>query len=256
MPHAETPSVRPYPPFRSVQGLALFLDLDGVLAAIEKTPEAVGPDARRNAVLARLAEAAEGRVAVLSGRTVADVDRILERAIPTVAGVHGLERRDAEGATDFLPADTAMPSVLKTLNEFAAERDGVLIEDKGPAIALHYRLAPTAEQASMDLARSLADDNGLVLQPGQCVIEIKTPGADKGVALTEIMARAPFAGATPVMLGDDLTDEFAFRAAQKLGGAGIFVGPSEHLTRPTDAQYALSGPQAVLDWLNSLTEMQ
>jgi trehalose 6-phosphate phosphatase len=91
-----------------------------------------------------------------------------------------------------------------------------------------------------------------VLQPGKLVVELKTPGADKGAALTAFMAEPPFAGAVPVMVGDDLTDEYGFRAAEALGGFGVLVGPR----RETAARFGLADVNAVLDWLERLKETE
>ena len=97
-------------------------------------------------------------------------------------------------------------------------------------------------------AKTPAQETGLALQPGSMVLELKTPGADKGVALTAFMAEAPFQGATPIMVGDDLTDEHGFEAAEALGGFGVLVGPE----RPTAARYLLDDVPAVLDWLDQI----
>ncbi|MFN3537521.1 MAG: trehalose-phosphatase [Brevundimonas sp.] len=229
---------------------ALFLDMDGVLAPITATPGGVGPDGRRTRVLSRLLERFDGRLAVVSGRTIAEIDRICEGVVPCVAGIHGLERRGADGQVQRLAPHPDIAQVLDALLEFARDRPGVLIEDKGLGVTLHYRQAPDQVGAARELARGLAETHGLTLQPGDMVQELKTPGADKGRALTAFMEEAPFKGALPVMTGDDLTDEFAFAAAAGLGGFGVLVGPP----RETAALYGLTGPEAVMNWLETLTE--
>lgn len=238
------------PPPALPQRPALFLDMDGVLAPITDTPGDVGPDDRRSRVLGRLLERLDGRLAVLSGRTIAEIDRICEGVVPCVAGIHGLERRDADGRLRRLAPHPDMGEVHEALIDFARDRPGVLIEDKGLGVTLHYRQAPDQAGAARALARGLAETHGLTLQPGDMVQELKTPGADKGRALTAFMDEAPFRGAVPVMTGDDLTDEFAFAAAAGLGGFGVLVGPP----RETAALYGLTGPEAVMDWLETLAE--
>jgi trehalose 6-phosphate phosphatase len=245
--HAVTPLS---PPPALPQRPALFLDMDGVLAPITATPGGVGPDGRRTRVLGRLLERLDGRLAVVSGRTIAEIDRICEGAVPCVAGIHGLERRGADGQVRRLSPHPDMAQVHETLMDFARDRPGVLIEDKGLGVTLHYRQAPDQADAARELARALAERHGLTLQPGDMVQELKTPGADKGRALTAFMDEAPFKGAVPVMTGDDLTDEFAFAAAADLGGFGVLVGPP----RETAALYGLTGPEAVMDWLETLAE--
>ncbi|MFN4297158.1 MAG: trehalose-phosphatase [Brevundimonas sp.] len=238
------------PPPALPQRPALFLDMDGVLAPITGTPEGVGPDDRRSRVLRGLLERLGGRVAVVSGRTIAEIDRICEGVVPCVAGIHGLERRGADGQVRRLAPHPAMGRVHEALIDFARDRPGVLIEDKGLGVTLHYRQAPDQAAAARELARGLAESHGLTLQPGDMVQELKTPGADKGRALSAFMDEAPFKGAVPVMTGDDLTDEFAFAAAAGLGGFGVLVGPP----RETAAGYGLTGPEAVMDWLETLAE--
>ena len=229
---------------------ALFLDMDGVLAPITATPGGVGPDGRRSRVLAQLQARLDGRLAVLSGRTIAESDRICEGVVPCVAGVHGLERRGADGQVRRLDAHPALGRVHDALEDFARDRPGVLIEDKALGVTLHYRQAPDQADAARALARGLAETHGLTLQPGDMVQELKTPGADKGRALTAFMEEAPFRGAVPVMTGDDLTDEFAFAAAARLGGFGVLVGPP----RETAATHGLADSGAVMDWLETLAE--
>lgn len=237
------------PPARLVRP-ALFLDMDGVLAPLAPTPSDVGPVARRTAVIAALDERLGGRVAILSGRTLAEIDRISGGAARSASGVHGLERRRHDGQTERAEAPDSLGDVVRAFETFARERPGILVEDKGASVALHYRQAPGSREAATALATRLAQQTGLMLQPGHMVLELKTPGADKGSALAAFMAEPPFIGAVPVMLGDDLTDEFAFDAATALGGFGILVGPE----RQTHARYRLDDVEAVLTWLENVLE--
>lgn len=237
------------PPPPALGDAALFLDMDGVLAPIEATPEAVSADPRRTAVLTRLERRLDGRLAIISGRTIAEIDRIVDGAVASVAGVHGLERREA-GVLRRSVADPALGDAVAAFRDFARARPGVRVEDKGLSTALHYRLAADHAHAALDLARDLAAGAGLSLLRGDMVVELRTPGADKGTALAAFMVLAPFKGATPVMLGDDLTDEDAFRVAADLGGYGVLVGPP----RPTAASWRLPRQGDVLDWLEALAE--
>lgn len=250
MPTEAAIAIAPLSPPVLPERPALFLDMDGVLAPITATPAQVGPDPRRSRVLERLLDRLDGRLAVLSGRTIAEIDRICQGVVPCVAGVHGLERRGADGVTRRLEPHPALGAVHDALAAFAASRPGVLVEDKALGVTLHYRQAPDQAGASRDLARTLAEAHGLTLQPGDMVQELKTPGADKGRALAAFMGEAPFAGAVPVMAGDDLTDEFAFAAAAELGGFGVLVGRP----RATAARHGLADSGAVMDWLEHLAE--
>ena len=227
---------------------ALFLDLDGVLAPLAPTPDAVGPDARRTEVLTRLTDRLQGRVAIVSGRTLNEIDRISDGAARAASGVHGLQRRRGDGSFANRTPDPAVRRAVAAFYAFAANRPGVLVEDKELSAGLHYRQAPDVSVDALALAASLAEETGLALQPGSMVLELKTPGTDKGVALAAFMAEAPFQGAVPVMVGDDLTDEHGFEAAERLGGFGVLVGAE----RPTAARYRLEDVAAVLDWLDQI----
>lgn len=243
----ETFTRLPAPPSR-LEGISLFLDLDGVLAEFASTPGGVVPVTRRTEALRAVQARLNGRVAVISGRTVAEIDRITDNVIASASGVHGLERRRADGSFLRAEASKSIRAVITAFEAFAHAHPGVVVEDKGVSAGLHFRGAPDAASDAEALARRLADDHGLMLQPGHMVLELKTPGASKGTALTAFMQEAPFAGRVPVMLGDDQTDEDGFRAAAALGGFGVLVGPP----RATAARYGLTGVTAVLDWLEQL----
>lgn len=251
-PMHDTPDERLEVPFQTPPSLdltntALFLDLDGTLADIAQTPDAVVPVAHRTRVLKALAPALGGRLAVLSGRSIAEVDRILEGSVASVAGLHGLDRRTRDGALDATPPHPALSDARECLSQMAKAQHGLLLEDKGTSVALHYRLRPDAGPAVIDCARRLARQTGLALQEGHMVAELRTPGPDKGEALEAFMAEPPFAGARPIMIGDDLTDEDAFAAAVALGGEAILIG----LPRRSRARWRLEDPTALLSWLDA-----
>jgi trehalose 6-phosphate phosphatase len=232
--------------------LALFLDLDGTLAPLAETPDAVLPDRARSDLVSGLVKSLGGRVAILSGRTISEVDRILDAAVPAVAGVHGLERRDGSGNLKQFDPSPALAGARTVLLEFAASRPGLLVEDKGMAVAIHYRKRPSDEDDVVGVAERLAAASGMRLQPGHMVVELVTPGPTKGDALAAFMAEAPFAGSVPFAVGDDQTDEAAFRRADDLGGAGVLVGPE----RPTAAAYRLAGIDETLGWLAGLMKTE
>ena len=228
-------------------GLALFLDLDGTLAPIAARPQDVSLDKSQRALLTDLSTRLAGRLAILSGRTIADVDRILGGAIVPVAGVHGLERRRPDGAILRAEPGAGIAAARSVLRAFADEHPALLLEDKGLSLGLHYRAAPELGAASRRLAERLAQAHDLVLQPGDMVAELRTPGPNKGDALSAFMAEPPFAGGAPVFVGDDLTDEDGFGAARALGGAGVLVGPD----RTTCADSRLADVGAVFAWIEA-----
>ena len=140
-----------------------------------------------------------------------------------------------------------MPEALAAFRDLAGRDPGLIVEEKGLSAALHYRQAPGEAEAVQALAEDLAARTGLKLQPGHMVVELRTPGPDKGDSLRDFMTAAPFAGATPIFVGDDLTDEPAFRAARDSGGYGVLVGPP----RNSAATHRLEDVNAVLDWLEA-----
>ena len=229
---------------------ALFLDLDGTLAPIAARPQDVRPDPRRTSLLERLERRLDGRLAVVSGRTLADVDRILEGCVSSVAAVHGLVQRDADGQVSNSRGHPAMAKAAEGFHAFAARDSGLIVEEKaGLSVALHYRLAGRHAEAARACAHELAAKTGLVLQEGDMVEELRTPGASKGDSVRAFMAEPLFAGARPVFVGDDATDEDGFEAAQALGGLGVVVGAA----RATAARFRLADVDAALAWLEAAT---
>ncbi|CAN7494508.1 trehalose-phosphatase [Phenylobacterium sp. LjRoot219] len=237
----------PAPKPLRLEATALFLDLDGTLAPFAARPQDVRPDPRRTRLLERLEPALDGRLAVVSGRTLADVDRILEGRVTAVAAVHGLVRREADGSLSQTPCHPALETVREQCREFARRDPGLIVEDKGLSVTLHYRLAPAHGHAARRWAEEMAATTGLVLQHGDMVEELRTPGPNKGDSVAEFLELPPFAGARPVFLGDDATDEHGFEAVQAHGGVGILIGPG----RPTAARRRLLGVEEALAWLEA-----
>jgi trehalose 6-phosphate phosphatase len=235
------------PPRLALSGAALFLDLDGTLAPIAERPQDVRPDPRRSNLLQRLSSLLQGRLAVVSGRSLDDIDRILENKVACVAAIHGLVRRDARGVIGEAPPHPGLSPARKTLKEFADGDPRLIVEDKALSLTIHYRMAPDRAQEAIGLAERLATITGLTLQPGDMVMELRTPGASKGDSIRAFMAEAPFKGAKPVFLGDDLTDEHGFFAARQLDGFGILVGPQ----RRTAATYRMEDVEDALSWLEN-----
>lgn len=226
---------------------ALFLDLDGTLAEIAPRPGDVGPVERRTQLLRRLVRGMDGRVAVLTGRPLDEADRILGGAVAAVAAVHGLVRRAPDGTVISFRPSADLHRARCKLEAVAQAHPGLLVEDKGFSIALHYRQAPEAEELVRRTAEQLAGATDLILQNGAMVSELRTAGPHKGDSLKSLLAIEPFAGRRPVMIGDDLTDEDAFAAAEEMGGYGVLVGAP----RETRARYGLAGVTDVLEWLES-----
>lgn len=226
---------------------AVFLDLDGTLAAIAERPEDVVADPSRTGLLKSLNRALGGRLAIVSGRAVDDIDRIVEYAIPSVAGIHGLERRGPSGIFESAAPHPQLDRVCKILESFVRNRPALHLEFKTLGVALHYRQAPQAAAEVLSVARRLAWATGMKLQEGRMVVELRSPGADKGDTVREFMGLSPFKGATPIFVGDDVTDEDGFAATQELNGIGVLVGA----WRETKASAQLRTVGDVHAWLAS-----
>ena len=227
---------------------ALFLDFDGTIVDIAPTPASVAIPDRLPALLVALGEALGGAVAVVTGRPIEQIDGFLGTAVPAVAGLHGLERRTADGAIVHppFPRDD-LQGVHTRLQAFAAARPGVLVEDKKHAVALHYRLAPSLKEACRDLANAAVESHraGWQVVEGKFVFEIRPRHSTKGTAIEAFMGEAPFLGRTAVFCGDDITDEDGFAVVNARGGASIRVGSRA----ATQAAVQVDTVGELLDWL-------
>jgi trehalose 6-phosphate phosphatase len=203
---------------------AVFLDFDGTLVDIAAQPEAVVVPAGLLDTLAALQDYLDGAIGVVSGRPIEQIDLFLKPLQLPAAGVHGAERRGADGRLHLVPTPP-LRAVEAAAAALAARPPALRREVKRGSVALHYRQAPELEQACVEtLQQAVADSPGLTLLRGKMVVEAKPGGATKGRAIEEFMLEAPFAGRTPLFVGDDTTDEVGFSTVQRLGGMGIKVG--------------------------------
>ncbi len=235
-----------HPPTPNVD-CAFFLDVDGTLLEIAETPNAVRVDADLLRLLERLHRASGGAVALVSGRAISDLDRRLGNLRLPRAGQHGLERRDATGRLwlHATPPETKR-KIHAALAPALEKYPGLLLEDKGFTLALHYRQQPELEDYANSLMEGLVAENpdDLIIQKGKCVVEAKPAGFDKGTAIEEYLTEAPFKGRRPVFIGDDLNDEHGFAAINRVDGISVKVGAEE-----TCARYRLPDVAAVRAWL-------
>lgn len=235
-------------PFIPERNIALFLDVDGTLLEIASTPNTVKvPAALRNTL--HLAAAREiGALALISGRSIGELDRLFAPWVFPAAGQHGFERRDAEGnlLRPSLDGELLQPA-REALSRLQLLHRGLLLEDKGAALAMHYRLAPNCEslvrEVMAELAARLAGQ--FVLRSGKCVLELTPAGYSKRTAIEAFMSERPFRGRTPVFIGDDVTDEDGFAAVNELGGYSIQVGKAS----TSAARYHFGSVSAVVAWL-------
>jgi trehalose 6-phosphate phosphatase len=242
----------PPPPGLRPATIALFLDVDGTLVEIEREPGAVHVPARMCRILADLQQATEGALALVSGRALQQLDQLFAPLHLSAAGLHGLERRNLTREVVRAKPDPALlQAARQELGAFADAQEGVMLEDKGLTLALHYRKAPEQQAAAEACARAVvaASAGGLTLLEGKMVFELKPPGCDKGWAIAAYMAEAPFAGRQPVFAGDDVTDEAGFAIVNRIGGVSIRIGADQ---RPTAATYGHEDVGAMQRWLAGL----
>ena len=224
---------------------ALFLDFDGTLADLAERPDAVVIEPGLVAAIVRLRDHLGGALAIVSGRSIAQIDAFLTPLELPAAGVHGAERRRFDGIT-LHHEHTISPDIIESLQAFAALHAGVLVETKPGAVALHYRMAPQLEAlcvGAMQRAATFAPGCAVLL--GKKVAELKPATADKGGAIAAFLDEAPFRGRRPVFAGDDMTDEGGFAVVQARGGIAIKVG-----TGPSIATHSLASPKALRHWIH------
>jgi trehalose 6-phosphate phosphatase len=206
----------------------LFLDIDGTLVEFSNTPSQTVADPEIKSLLAAVVARLMGAVALVSGREIRSIDALFAPLTLPASGLHGVERRDAKGAmhgAEF--KDDALIAARGALSQLSRSYPGTLIEDKGRNVAVHFRLAPqfadAVRRAVIAIAAPLRDR--YQLQEGIMMMEIMPKGFSKGSAVQAFMRESPFAGRSPVFIGDDLTDVNAFAAVETVGGVSIGVGP-------------------------------
>lgn len=230
---------------------AWFFDIDGTLASIEASPSAVRVDGVMQYLIDALHEKTSGAVALVSGRSLSDIDKLFPNFKLAAAGQHGAERRHANGDVARRPMPGAgLLAMRDALREMERRHAGLMLEDKGLSLSMHYRQVPRLGGFVQREIRALFQQmgEGFHIQLGKCVVEIVPVGHSKGSVVTEFLAESPFRGRIPAFLGDDVTDENAFAVVNALGGVSIKVGAG-----PTQAPYRLEDVHAVRDWLASLS---
>lgn len=225
--------------------LALFLDVDGTLIDLADRPDLVVVPPMLPELLRTLSDRLGGALALVSGRALADIDRLFP-GLACVAGSHGGEWRQA----GTMAAASRRAPQLDRLATQAALLPGILVERKPLGVALHYRdnpvLAPTLRRMAQHAVEQAAEP--LKCMNGKAVVEVMPAGIDKGGAVARFMTAPAFAGRRPVFIGDDVTDESGFVQVNRMEGLSIRVGG----TQGSAARRALSSPKAVRRWLHGL----
>ena len=219
---------------------ALFLDFDGTLVDLAPQPEAVIVPSGFAHTLVALNSYLGGALALISGRPIEQIDGFIHPLQLPIAGVHGTERRGADGIMTLLPTHP-MQLVEEAAAALVARHPQLRIETKRGSLALHYRQAPELEHECLEAIQTAVEQSpGLTLLRGKMVVEAKPGGASKGHAIEAFMQEAPFAGRRPVFIGDDFTDEVGFATVQRLQGLGVKVGEG-----PSVAWQRLESPAAL-----------
>jgi trehalose 6-phosphate phosphatase len=211
----------------TIDRVCLLLDIDGTLLDFADSPRQVAVDAELAELLDRAAGATSGAVALVSGRSLAQIDELFAPRRWPAAGLHGLERRDAAGAVHRACLDASqIERARRQFEQLAWRHPQVEVEDKGLAVALHYRRAPELGAELTQEVQDVVDSLGgnYRVQPGSCVLEITPRGASKADAVEAFLDEPPFSGLEPLYAGDDLTDLAAFEAVERVGGLTIAVG--------------------------------
>lgn len=232
---------------------ALLLDIDGTLLELAPTPRDVIVPPRLCATLQGLHERMSGALALVSGRSLTDIDVIFAPLQFPAVGGHGAEMRlSTDGDAVSARAGPMDNDLKKRFSAIADLSPGILLEDKGYSIALHYRLAPHFEKTIYDAVsaiRAELPNAEFDVLPGKSVCEIKPFGVTKAVGVRELMTHDPFAGRTPVFIGDDVTDESVFAIMPSYNGVSFSVG-----RRASGVNGQFRAPKDVRAWLAHLLD--
>jgi trehalose 6-phosphate phosphatase len=232
------------------ENTALFLDIDGTLLDLARTPDRVKVPQDLLKALVQLSQALSGAFAFVSGRSLDSIDKLFSPFRPAAIGAHGGEIRGLDGQ---VARSRALPDSIREVFIGLAENiPGLLLEDKKCALALHYRLAPEARPvltSAMEKHARLFESENVHILHGKAVIEARPLGVDKGTAVTALARQKPFAGRSILFGGDDVTDLDVFRILPDLGGRGFSVG--RHFP---GAEHVFESPRAVRQWLTKTAE--
>lgn len=247
-PETTEPDPLDPPPYPDLGTASLFFDFDGTLVDLAPTPDGVVVDDALGERLVRLGRATGGRLAIVTGRSIAQIDTLMGRHADgiVIAGSHGAERRTRTGEHVRPERSPALEAATAELRAFA-DREALLFETKTLGVTLHFRQCPEREVDAVAMAERVAASHGLHVNRGKMMVEVRLPG-DKGGAVRALMEDAALHGTTPWFFGDDLTDEDGFAAAAALGGAGVLIDPP----RPTAAAYRLDDVAALREWIDRL----
>jgi len=239
------------PPSPSLEW-CLFLDVDGTLIELTDSPLETFADQELKTLLGTVVDRLGGAVALVSGRSIEYLDALFDPLRLPAAGLHGVERRKASGGmqgSSFV--DTRLDRARAAVQSLVSAHQGTSVEDKGRTIAVHFRMAPHHEASIRESLAAIAAplDTYYHVQEGNMVLEIMPRGFNKGAAVKAFMRERPFSGRRPIFVGDDLTDQGAFRVAEDQGGHSIAVGDR------VQGQYRIDDSAAVRSWLRGIAAL-
>ncbi len=244
--------ITPIPDISARDVPALFLDFDGTLVDIVARPDLTRVPPPVVEMLGMIHQRVGGALAVVTGRPLADLDRLLAPLQLPAAGIHGVEHRAAGHVIETRCRAGIPDDIRAQIRQLATRDDRLVLEDKGVGMSLHYRQAPELEaDIRAELTRISATlGPAFSVQDGKMVIELRPAGFDKGAAVEKFMSEAPFAGRRAIFIGDDVTDEDAFAAVNRMDGYSVKVGACGP---DTAARYSLPDVAAVHAWLRPFT---
>lgn len=232
------------------QTTALFLDVDGTLLEIQDHPGDVRADPELVELLQQLLMHLNGALALISGRSIAEIDRIFDNVHFPAVGAHGAEMREANSVLEAPPSSPLPAHLLERITKLVDNHDGLLLEQKKGGVSLHYRRAPelaaTCRALVFEVMAELESDFRLI--DGKMVFEIAPRQHNKGEAIRQLLKSREFEQRQPVFIGDDITDEDGFEVVNALQGISIRIGASS----ATAAQFALGSVADVRQWLHSV----
>lgn len=245
-------ALRPPPPIVNARAYAWFFDLDGTLVDIAERPADIRLLPSTRDALAALYQRSGGAVAIVSGREIAAVDAVLAPLSLPTAGVHGLTMRAAPYGASSEPHVAQLPEpIVQEIEALAARYPGLLVERKAGAAALHFRARPELAAMCLEAMSEIAAMvPGIEVKRGKMVVEVRAEGPDKGDAVRAFMSVEPFVQRIPLFVGDDVTDEDAFRFVNSADGLSVKIGPE-----PTVARFAFENTCSFLGWLSAAADM-
>jgi len=237
------------PNINDIGRYAIFPDLDGTVIDLADRPDAVGVDLSTLRLLKALSAKTDRALAIVSGRDIAVIDRLLSPLVLPVAGVHGLQRRDANGRLcKKAPEEPGLGAIAVLIGAAIGDEPGVLIEQKTGAVALHFRLRPDLEERCRGIIENIARRRpDLCLARGKMVFEFRRDGSDKGSVIEAFLREPPFFGRTPIFAGDDVTDEIGFSVVNAREGISIKIGEDSTLAR-----FGAQSVREFRDWLGEV----